>query len=108
MLAVVETRVKGLMQNDRDVLELSLLCMLFSLLFSVLQLNISSLPNDPLSINRLAFIHEPAVFTASKLLREPDVWKFGLASELINCSIFITLRTGDADLCFYITTVQDG
>ena len=27
----------------------------------------------------------------------------------VKCSMFLnTLRTGDADLCFYITTVQDG
>jgi hypothetical protein len=66
--------------------------MLFSILFSVLYPNISSLPNHLLSLNRLAFINDPALFTASKLLREPDVWKFGLAFVLIKMYGFIVVK----------------
>ena len=43
MWTVGETRAKGLMQNDRDVLEVILVYMLCSILLSVLQPNISNL-----------------------------------------------------------------
>lgn len=77
------------MQNDRDVLEVILVYVLFSILFSVLQPYVSSLPNHLLSVRRLAFIHDPAVCRASQLLREPDVREIGLAFVLIKCTVLL-------------------
>jgi hypothetical protein len=41
----------------------------------------------PLSINPLAFTHNPPVVIASNLFREPDVRKFNLAFVLTKCVV---------------------
>jgi len=37
-----------------------------------------------------------------------DMFRLERVTNWLSLTIFNTLRTGDADLLFYITTVQDG
>jgi len=50
------------------------------------------------------FIYRIATFLYMKLTLQLIIFTKRMYRE----SIFNTVRTGEADLCFYITTVQDG